>query len=292
MRPRVPLPIGVNRSMSRVVYSSGSCSSRSCSFGIERRQVVEEDLVARLLRLLVVDRLDLEQGEVALAFLRRADLAGDDVAGAQVEAADLARRDVDVVRAGQVVVVGGAQKAEAVGQDLEHAFAVDEAVLLGLRAEDGEDQLLLAHVGGALDVEVLGDLRQLADLLFLERLEVEGALFGRRLFDRFGRRRLGARRRRCGCRTSPCSPRRRRSMRAAPPAAACLVLPTASSAIRVIPSLGWLESEFVATWRTGWPEVANVRQIQCVTARTLVKRVFVVKLHPRVVASALRARTS
>ena len=99
MSPRCPFPMGVSRSMMRVVNSSGSCSSTQVLVRVERRQVVEEDLVARALGLLVVDRLDLEQREVALAFLRRADLAGDDVAGAQVEAADLARRDVDVVRA-------------------------------------------------------------------------------------------------------------------------------------------------------------------------------------------------
>jgi hypothetical protein len=43
--------------------------------GIERRQVVEVDLVARLLGVLEIDRVDLEQREVALAFFRRADLA-------------------------------------------------------------------------------------------------------------------------------------------------------------------------------------------------------------------------
>ena len=82
---------------------------------------------------------------------------------------------------GQVVVVGGAQEAEAVGQDLEHALAVDEAVLLGLRLQDGEDQLLLAHVRGALDAEALGDLRQLADLLLLQHLEVQALIAGRQL---------------------------------------------------------------------------------------------------------------
>ena len=60
---------------------------------------------------------------------------------------------------GQVVVVGRAQEAEAVGQALEHALGEDQAALLGLRLEDLEDQLLLAHAGGALDAEVLGDLR-------------------------------------------------------------------------------------------------------------------------------------
>src|SRR2546428_8318939 len=149
--------------------------------GVERRQVVEEDLVARLLRVLEVDGLDLEQREVALAFLGGTDLSGDHVAGAQVEAADLARRDVDVVGTGEVVVVGRAQETEAVGQDLEHALAADEAVLLGMRLQDGEDELLLAHGGRALDVHVLGDGRELGDLLVLQRLEIEGAgLFGRR----------------------------------------------------------------------------------------------------------------
>src|SRR5438876_5904260 len=149
--------------------------------GVERRQVVEEDLVARLLRLVEGDGLDLEQREVALAFLGGADLSGDHVAGAQVEAADLARRDVDVVGTGEVVVVGRAQEAEAVGQDLEHALAADEAVLLGLRLQDGEDELLLAHGGRALDVHVLGDGREVGDRLVLQRLEIEGAgLFGRR----------------------------------------------------------------------------------------------------------------
>ena len=140
---------------------------------IERRQVLEEELVARLLGRLEVDRLDLDQREVALAFLRRPDLARDGVAGLQVELADLRRRDVDVVGAGQVVVVRRAQEAEAVGQHFEHAFGEDEAALLGLRLEDLEDQLLLAHAGRAGDVQVLGDLRELLDAHVLQLVDVE-----------------------------------------------------------------------------------------------------------------------
>jgi hypothetical protein len=44
---------------------------------VERRQVVEEDLVARSLGRFEVDGLDLDEREVALALLRRANLAGD-----------------------------------------------------------------------------------------------------------------------------------------------------------------------------------------------------------------------
>ena len=121
---------------------------------VERGQVVEEDLVLRLLRRLVVDRLDLQQGEVALRVLRRPHLARDRVAGTQVEAPDLRGRDVDVVRPREVVVVRGAQESEAVGQDLQDAFRVDEPVALGLGLQDLEDQLLLAEPREALDAEV------------------------------------------------------------------------------------------------------------------------------------------
>ncbi len=68
--------------------------------GIERRQIVEVDPVADLVRILEVDGVDLEQREVALAFFRAADLAVEGVAGAQAEAADLRGRDIDVIGAG------------------------------------------------------------------------------------------------------------------------------------------------------------------------------------------------
>ena len=122
---------------------------------IERREVVEVDLVARLLRLLEIDGVDLEQREVALAVLGRADMAVDGVAGAQAEAADLRGRDVDVVRAGQVVRFRRAQEAEAVGQHLDHAFADDVDLLLRKLLEDAEHQLLLAHGRGVLDLDAL-----------------------------------------------------------------------------------------------------------------------------------------
>ena len=54
---------------------------------IERRQVVEQDLVLGRLRTLEVDRLDAQQREVALALLGRAHLAGDRVAGVQSRSA-------------------------------------------------------------------------------------------------------------------------------------------------------------------------------------------------------------
>ena len=140
---------------------------------IERRQVLEEELVARLVGRFEVDRFDLDQREVALAVLRRPHLAGDRVAGLQVELADLRRRDVDVVGAGQVVVVGRAQEAEAVRQHFEDAFGEHEAAHLGLRLQDLENQILLAHAGGAGDVQILGDLGELLDAHVLQVVDVQ-----------------------------------------------------------------------------------------------------------------------
>ncbi len=152
---------------------------------VERRQVVEEDLLARDVRVLEVDGLDLDEGEVPLAFLRRADLARDRVARAQAELPDLGRRDVDVVRAREVVVLGSAQEAEAVRQHLENALREDEAEALGLRLQDLEDQLLLAQRRRALDLEVLGDLDELRHGMVVQRADVEHRLGGRESGGRF-----------------------------------------------------------------------------------------------------------
>ena len=143
---------------------------------VEGREVLEEQLVAGLVGGFEVDRFDLDQREVALPFLGRPDLPGHGVAGLQVELADLRRGHVDVVGARQVVVVGGPQEPEAVGQDLEHAFREDEPALLGLRLEDLEDQLLLAHAGGARHHQVLGDLGELLDAHLLQLGDVQPLL--------------------------------------------------------------------------------------------------------------------
>jgi hypothetical protein len=68
----------------------------------------------------------------------------------EVELPHLRRRHVDVVGAGEVVVIGSAEEAEAVWQGFEDAFGEEQAALLGARAEDLEDQLLLAEARGGI----------------------------------------------------------------------------------------------------------------------------------------------
>ena len=139
---------------------------------VERREIVEQGLFAGHRRVLEVDHGDLEQGKVAFPFLGGADLSGDGVAGAQVETANLRRGDVDIIRPGEVVGIRGPQKAEAVREDLQDPLAEDGAVLLRGGVEDGKDQILLAHPGGALDAKLLGKSCQVGNLLLFQFLQI------------------------------------------------------------------------------------------------------------------------
>ena len=145
-------------------------------FWIERRQVVEEDLVADDFGMLEVDGLDLDQGKVALAFLGLTHLSGNGVARAQIKTTDLAGAHVDVVRTREVVVLRSPQKSETVRQAFQHAFREDQTTLLGLRLQDLEDQLLFAHAGHAFDAELTTDIGQLGNVHLLECADVQRRL--------------------------------------------------------------------------------------------------------------------
>src|SRR2546425_10944541 len=95
-------------------------------------------LVFRPVRILVADRFDFQQRKKTLLLLWRTDLAGDGVAGLQIEATNLRRRDVDVLRARQVVETLRAKKAEAFRQDFQHAFGEQNAAAFGVLLEDLE----------------------------------------------------------------------------------------------------------------------------------------------------------
>ena len=94
---------------------------------IDRRQVVKEYLVLDLVGISEIDRLDFQKREIFLALFRRADLARNRVAGAEIEFPDLRRRYINIVRAGQIIVIRAAQEPEPVRQYLENAFAEHQA---------------------------------------------------------------------------------------------------------------------------------------------------------------------
>ena len=136
--------------------------------GVERGQVVEENFVAGFFRGFEVDGLDLDEGEVLFAFVRRANVTADGVAGLKVELANLGRRDIDVVGTGEIVVVGRAEKTVAVGEDFEDTLSEDVSLFFALRLEYFEDEVLFAESAGALDVEAARELAEFGDALFFQ----------------------------------------------------------------------------------------------------------------------------
>src|SRR5690606_33359997 len=112
---------------------------------IARTQVVERYPMLRFLGLGVVDRLDLEEREVALAVLGRSDLSGHGVASAQIEALDLRGGDVDVVGAVEVVPVLAAEEAVPFGEDLEDSLTAQNDVRVEQILLDAEDEVLLSQ---------------------------------------------------------------------------------------------------------------------------------------------------
>ena len=125
---------------------------------IQRRQVVEQNFVTGFVGRFKVDRFDLHQREIFFALMRRTYLAADGVAGFQVELANLRRRDINVVRSRQVVVIGRAQESVAVRQNLQNTFSEDVSFFFTLRLQDLEDEVLLAQSAGARQIQRSGDL--------------------------------------------------------------------------------------------------------------------------------------
>ncbi len=141
--------------------------------GIERRQIVEMDLVARLVRAFEIDGRNLEKREIAFAVLRTADFALDRVARAEREAADLRGRDIDVVRARQVVRLRRAQEAETIRQHFHHALADDVDVALGILLQDREHHVLRPERGGVFDLEFLRERQKVGRGFGLEVLQLD-----------------------------------------------------------------------------------------------------------------------
>ena len=71
-----------------------------------------------------VDLVDVHQGEVFLALEGRTHAALYDIAGLQPPLLDLLLADIDIVRAGEIVVIAAAEEAPAFGGDLEDALGL------------------------------------------------------------------------------------------------------------------------------------------------------------------------
>ena len=148
IRPRCPLPSGVSKSMTRALTFSRTVSSfrRSCGYSGVR-------LSNRILL-----RASSGDSKLTASILTSAKYFSPSCGGrtwplmvSPVLRSNLRicdGRNVNVVRAGKVVVIRRAEKAVAVGQDFEHALGEDVAFFFALRLEDLEDQVLLAQTAG------------------------------------------------------------------------------------------------------------------------------------------------
>ena len=86
------------------------------------REIVKRNPIRHQVRILKIDRLDPQQGKISLVFFGRSDLSRNRGTCLQSEATDLTGRNVDVIGAGQIVIVGAAQETEAVRQDFQRAL--------------------------------------------------------------------------------------------------------------------------------------------------------------------------
>src|SRR5205085_11466973 len=118
-------------------------------------------------RMLEIDSFDFNQGEISLSVFGRPHLTGNRVAGSKIEFPDLRWGYINVVRSGQIVVIRSSEKSESIRERFQNAFTENETTLFSLCLQDLEYQFLLSHSGGALDVQVLGDLGQSGDVHFL-----------------------------------------------------------------------------------------------------------------------------
>ena len=155
--------------------------------GMKRGKVVEEDFVGEYVGIFAIDGFHAKQCEVAFIFFWRSDLASDGGAGAKTEASDLAGADVDIVGAWEVVVVGAAQEAEAIGEDFEGSFAEHESVETGAFFEDAEDEILFFEPMDFGELILFGDGDQVFHGHALEFSDIDPVFFrwGECFGDRF-----------------------------------------------------------------------------------------------------------
>ena len=128
---------------------------------MQRRQVLEQDLITRVFRLVVVNFVNFQQRKVTLTLFRRTNLTGNGVTSAEVETADLAWGYVDVIGTGEVGAVCGAEETKSILQYLQYAIAKDIFATLRMLLEDGKNNILLTHTGQVFQPHIFAESNQL-----------------------------------------------------------------------------------------------------------------------------------
>ena len=161
---RCPLPIGdddIDHPRREILAGWILNFEPQTLIGIERRQVVEVDLMPGLFGVLEVDPVAFKQREIPLPFLGASDDAFDRIASSEPQPPDLRRGHVDVVWTRKIIGVSRSQEGKSVLQDFDHAFADNLHVDAGKLLQDCEHQLLLAHDRRVFDVVLLGKRQKL-----------------------------------------------------------------------------------------------------------------------------------
>ncbi len=72
-----------------------------------------------------------------------------------------------------IALVRGSQEPEAILQNLKNTFGKNLAVVLGLRIEDRENQILLGQPRGVLNVHLPGERKQLGEWFRFQALDIK-----------------------------------------------------------------------------------------------------------------------
>ena len=110
-----------------------------------------------------IDLFHLEESEVSLVPFGSPDLTGNGVARPKRETTYLGGRNVDVIGPRQVVGIRGTQKPVSVREDLQNPLSGNNDLLIGLRLQYGEDELLFLEPRRTVDMEAFRDLREIPD---------------------------------------------------------------------------------------------------------------------------------
>src|SRR5690606_22641526 len=127
----------------------------------QRGKVFKQNFVFGAFRLVAVNFVNFQQGNIAFAFFGRAAFTADFIALAQVKAADLTGGYIDIVRAGEVRTVRAAQETKTILQNFQHTITVNIFAAFGMVFQNGEDDVLFTGAADVHEVHLLGNIQEL-----------------------------------------------------------------------------------------------------------------------------------